>query len=929
MLTLPEKLKITKDLTGISPVIFLHFPGINYSVASQEFIMTAYGSDGQCPPTAVDFTSASAQFVTWGVVHGDKILIENVAGDMIEYVVDSVVSETELALDSSPPTKANADWSINLGISKSGADAGVGAGGDWSMPSATWITWNIQPGEIVTINLIEYVVDSVFSETEIFTTPNFPGGSNLSWGWSQTTYPSLIKKGFTLPITGRVSEQSNTLGSVGGLTVTLLDWIGTLRNRVIGTVPDLTDYDIDAYLILDINDPHIDNRLLVYQGKVSHWTVEDDALKINSKNEDPVAGSFPQSLLSDDNITTLAAEGTTKPLQYGEMLYNVNLRWTALILDQALAVCPVHIKTNYLILPFGNTGYYTWIIWISDHEVANVHDYATWAELIPNGSPFYVLRDNEYCEVRISDSFQDGDITISNTAAGCYATVEFSYFSVWIYRPLLAAGGANLCTTTFGNAIDGYTATDCWVGTGGEATILHLVNTNFSNIVENEPYFYDDTDDQYQVELWVAYGAITNSDNTIEWTDGTTTWSEQIPAGDANGWTVYDLNIHGMDWPNMTTLNALEVEFNKGGIGSSYVRVKHVCVSLRVQDVKDEKYVYWRIDGRKFSGTWGGRRTADTTITNSVDMIESIIRDEFGASVDTDSFDELKAAWGSVVCKASLYKSMDWRAFIGDICTAFHVSLNYNMTGGTWFISQQRASFYDFAVSGTGTALRKDIYTDDNNDLVYPDEAQGTDGVIAATTNFSSATATFQTWGVAAGDNILIDDIYYIVNTVTGETTLTITVAGSNGTAKTWSIAGYQYNPIKKGSFGLRRTSHTDRHDSLVINLDKSHIGYLDQKGTASGDVLTLNNQYISTGAAGTALLNIIDDIVLNQRSIVDFVTFFNAIGLEIGDLINVRHSALSDSMLNATVNTQKWMVIGIGITWHPAEIKITAIELL
>jgi hypothetical protein len=137
-------------------------------------------------------------------------------------------------------------------------------------------------------------------------------------------------------------------------------------------------------------------------------------------------------------------------------------------------------------------------------------------------------------------------------------------------------------------------------------------------------------------------------------------------------------------------------------------------------------------------------------------------------------------------------------------------------------------------------------------------------------------------------------------------------------------------HPIKKGSFQIQRTQSNTYGDKLTINYIDTHQGFLRSQSTGSGNgkEITLDNWMIRADSDVSTLAGVLDDWLLNQHFIVEFETFYNAIGYEIGDVINIRHADLNDDMLSATVNTQKWMIYEINKNWRPNTIKIKAVEL-
>ena len=68
--------------------------------------------------------------------------------------------------------------------------------------------------------------------------------------------------------------------------------------------------------------------------------------------------------------------------------------------------------------------------------------------------------------------------------------------------------------------------------------------------------------------------------------------------------------------------------------------------------------------------------------------------------------------------------------------------------------------------------------------------------------------------------------------------------------------------------------------------------------------------------------------LFLNQHWLAQFNTWYNALAHEVGDVINIRHSAINDDMLDSTESAQKWIIYKISQGWHPAWARILAMEL-
>jgi len=144
----------------------------------------------------------------------------------------------------------------------------------------------------------------------------------------------------------------------------------------------------------------------------------------------------------------------------------------------------------------------------------------------------------------------------------------------------------------------------------------------------------------------------------------------------------------------------------------------------------------------------------------------------------------------------------------------------------------------------------------------------------------------------------------------------------------TISSGVYSQHPIKLKSFNTKRSAVSQKYDKLKLKYDSVLDTFNLTTSVGSGKTITIANAYIRDDASAVVLRNLLDDWLFVQKYVVNFQTFYNAVGHEAGDVINVRHSELNDDMLDATENTQKWMITEISFKWHPAIINIKAIEL-
>jgi hypothetical protein len=139
----------------------------------------------------------------------------------------------------------------------------------------------------------------------------------------------------------------------------------------------------------------------------------------------------------------------------------------------------------------------------------------------------------------------------------------------------------------------------------------------------------------------------------------------------------------------------------------------------------------------------------------------------------------------------------------------------------------------------------------------------------------------------------------------------------------------YSQHPILQRSLKLERSDASNVYGRVKLwyfTLGDDFIRY-----TLTGTNVTVEifNPFIADSTSAAGLLAAIDQWLLNQKWMIRFTTFYNAIAHEIGDIINIRHSDLDDNILPwGSVNTQKWMIIRITHKWHPNTIEITAIEL-
>lgn len=404
----------------------------------------------------------------------------------------------------------------------------------------------------------------------------------------------------------------------------------------------------------------------------------------------------------------------------------------------------------------------------------------------------------------------------------------------------------------------------------GKAATYASVEPGFDPLHVAGPYGFDDLVDceLYSTPGVAAYIYFGGLDGT-----GTDDFYITISDGVNSVTTYFDTSYadgwHAFPFPSAcNTLQEIEDYTIEIGLYTNGITmyVKNILVRARMQDVTDDdEFLYLRAKGREYSGTWNSRKTSGNLITNVADVIESLLRDEWSYG-DSD---------------------IDMDSF-DEVYTHLGTTVPIECAGS--FLERKAGDDYlQEILNMFNLAL---IYTSDQKwRLVHP---------IAACHVFTqSGTGT-------PGD----EDIFTDSDTLT---------AGE-----------YSQHPIRLEGFELRRTNVGERYEKLLINYISTPDGdYLRSTSTGSGKTVTIDNWMLSGDTSNPGnLLGDLDDWLLTQKFIATVKTFYNALAIQQGDIINIRHTELNDDILDATVNTQKWMVGDIHISWRPNIFTISAIEL-
>lgn len=183
--------------------------------------------------------------------------------------------------------------------------------------------------------------------------------------------------------------------------------------------------------------------------------------------------------------------------------------------------------------------------------------------------------------------------------------------------------------------------------------------------------------------------------------------------------------------------------------------------------------------------------------------------------------------------------------------------------------------------------------------------------------------STAQNWRLASP--LLNKQNYPISGTTTPANLDIITDADS------FSGNSFSKHPISKGSFALSRSGSDDVVTKLTMNFQEILDETWSSDFIGSGNVeLIIENSFISDPTSADTLLTLISPWHFKQKMMASFSSFYSLIGYEIGDLINIQHDDLSASLVTAsTLSQQQWLVMNVVKNYHPAKIRMKAIELV
>ncbi len=302
--------------------------------------------------------------------------------------------------------------------------------------------------------------------------------------------------------------------------------------------------------------------------------------------------------------------------------------------------------------------------------------------------------------------------------------------------------------------------------------------------------------------------------------------------------------------------------------GDWSIEVKNIVAFFATSctTLQEHPHIYVACEGKEYDGTWDGRKTSGDLIEYPQDIIEDLLRDGMGVTgTDIDTD-------------------------------------SFDVTGTSF----ENAG--SLAVKVKGTIIEQKPALD------YIEDISSMFGI----TTIKSLAGKYRSFfpeqsdlnWASGGGSITNTDIFTEAETLTGDT--------------------YTEHPIKKDSLIVKRTPQSENYKKLILNhsfIDDSYKRN-DVRGS-DGHTLTVNNWLVGDDSSAWFLTLWMDDNYLIQRTLVEFDAFYDALPFELGDIINIRHSALGTDFLDQAITTQKWVILKTILNWHPATIKILAGEIV
>jgi len=694
---------------------------------------------------------------------------------------------------------------------------------------------NLQ-GEAPTL-VLDIVSKSFYVTTKDWTMNLEVGGTRVYSGDIARRSGSALSYG--IPIT------LDSISSLPVMSIGITDFQGNIRANLLGSTPDLTGTTASVYIKYD-SDSEL-NRSLIFQGIVDRYSIKGDLFTIRLKS-----AGYPVehigTLLSDSFSNVDNSENIIEPLQYGDFNWADDPEWWG-DRDDVWAICPlIHI----------DAGQQTYMV--ANHKM---NQFPTTQAEVRDSRDSYLFsrRGNHLVHHEVWDITT---VNVTDCSFKLEAQDPIMSSRVYIWAGDEFAGEFTNDGGDHANAIDGKVGTNMIMSPTdttmhsfhdfifsddirfNESDNVNNIHAGYSSTISVHVYVssVEGTGDLVKVSIKkksddsvLASAMITDAMTTAQW---------------------YNIVSFGSSF-DISTLNDYYIEFDEQAGNNIETDISGFMIRIPVarHDLEiDEKCLYARCQGRQYSGTWGARRTSAALITKSLDILESILRDEVVHSIDTTTFDAVDAL-DTFDPAFTLFERELLQDFLRDFAKTFNIGIMLHSTGDVGVV--KGVNTIDFTKAGSDTAGDDDIFTD--------------------------------------------------VATITANE--------------------FDENPILDNTFVPDRSDAGAIVEQVDIVFNRTFSGnFLESGSSGSGVITALQNRYMNKLSHITNLAADIITLRGQQLWIVRFTTFNNALWVEPGDVINIRHSVLNDTILPSTENAQKWVVIGWSWLWKAGTVGITAIAL-
>lgn len=506
---------------------------------------------------------------------------------------------------------------------------------------------------------------------------------------SSLAYQDLMKKKSSMSMTEKLPEAVNSIAATSGLTLNLVDWRGTIRDIFAGE--DLLNEKGEFYLKLG-SSTDLADALHFYSGTIADYSQKKGVLTLKMKNIIPDLKEIPSDEIKAPTTFFTSAnkwqslEGVTAPLQYGQFCPNSDPRFFN---------APT---AHYAPCPLAHWGEDVAVYKIASHQMDTMPSNFS----LSDEAEAFVVRDKKYLHARFQSA------TFTNNSSGASVEVATTTKEAYLFLPPTALEAGNNVTGAE-NVYDGKGTTS--VTMNSTSDVIEVGTFGFDEIRENTLHNPSSPDTEVQIR-WGTILGVNSFRVTIS--DGTNSTQSLVSSVDSNKWKSYSMPV-AID--NITDLENLTIKIEQL-LGEVSAQVVEITTKVRVQDISaDDPFIYIRCTGREFSGTWGSRKTTGALISYAPEIIESLLRDEFGytdSDIDDASFDRVTdymKLTGFILSSGSFFEKKPGLEIIRDLCRMFNLCLIFTKDK-KWRLTMPLSSVEPFTQSGTGTPNNSDIFTD-------------------------------------------------------------------------------------------------------------------------------------------------------------------------------------------------------------------------